>query len=575
MSGIAIYYLVLFLISVLCTCIYAFLWHKHFSVNFTLIFTIVPLANLGYVVRETSETLEGALFGQKLTYLGGCFLILFITFYVFDMCKISLPKYLMAGMILIDMLLYLFVLDIGRDHLFYRSVRLEKVGERFVLIKEYGPLHSLFHVLLIVYLLMGIVAMIYAFRKKDVSRRILWLLLVPEGITVFGFFGGKLIPGSVEVTPLGYVFAEIMYLLVAHFICLYDVADMAIDSITETGDTGFISFDRHLIYLGSDDTAKEIFEDLALLTIDRPLDRSEKLTELFRPWIEAFSEDPTKDKYYYKKGENVYLVDINDLYHNGNIAGFQLVISDDTKNQKYIELLDNYNARLAEEVKKKTADIVTMHNNLIRSMAKLVESRDNSTGGHIIRTSDVVELLMDEIMADREFVKKNGITEEFRKNLIKAAPLHDIGKIAVDDEILRKPGRFTEDEFEKMKQHAPEGAKVLKAILADTKDETFKKLAENVAHYHHERMDGSGYPEGLKAGEIPLEARIMAIADVYDALVSKRVYKESMPFDKADEIMMESMGKHFDKNLERFYVSARPKMEEYYRERAESNSMET
>ena len=105
---------------------------------------------------------------------------------------------------------------------------------------------------------------------------------------------------------------------------------------------------------------------------------------------------------------------------------------------------------------------------------------------------------------------------------------------------------------------------IVHEILKDTNDESFKIIAENVAHYHHERIDGSGYPDGLKGDDIPLEARIMAIADVYDALVSKRVYKESMSFEKANEIILEGMGKHFDKKLEKYYISARPKLEEYY-----------
>ena len=142
--------------------------------------------------------------------------------------------------------------------------------------------------------------------------------------------------------------------------------------------------------------------------------------------------------------------------------------------------------------------------------------------------------------------------------------MHDLGKIAVDDAVLRKPGRFTPEEFEKMKHHSVEGARVIHEILLKTDDDSFKRIAENVAHYHHERWDGSGYPDGLRGEEIPIEARIMAVADVYDALVSKRVYKDSMTFEQADSIILEGMGKHFDKNLERFYVSARPKIEEYY-----------
>ena len=190
----------------------------------------------------------------------------------------------------------------------------------------------------------------------------------------------------------------------------------------------------------------------------------------------------------------------------------------------------------------------------------MVESRDNSTGGHIKRTSECVRILIDEI-------KKEGtlsLSQEFCKDVVKAAPMHDLGKIAVDDEVLRKPGRFTPEEYEKMKNHAAEGARVIHEILAHTEDESFKIIAENVAHYHHERWDGSGYPKGLAGEEIPIEARIMAIADVYDALVSKRVYKEAFDFAKADAIIMEGMGTQFDLGLKTVYEKARPRLEEYY-----------
>ncbi len=171
-----------------------------------------------------------------------------------------------------------------------------------------------------------------------------------------------------------------------------------------------------------------------------------------------------------------------------------------------------------------------------------------------------VRILIDEMRKD----EKLDLNDEFCRDVIKAAPMHDLGKIAVDDEILRKPGRFTDEEFAKMKEHAAEGARIVHSILESTDDESFKVVAENVAHYHHERWDGSGYPEGLKGEQIPLEARIMAIADVYDALVSKRVYKDKMSLEKADSIIMEGMGKHFDKGLEKYYVAARPKLEKYY-----------
>ena len=142
--------------------------------------------------------------------------------------------------------------------------------------------------------------------------------------------------------------------------------------------------------------------------------------------------------------------------------------------------------------------------------------------------------------------------------------MHDLGKIAVDDSILRKPGKFTPEEYEKMKKHAAEGAVIVKKILDETNDKDFERIAVNVAHYHHEKWNGEGYPEHLKGTEIPLEARIMALADVFDALVSKRYYKDAYSYDDAFKIIEESIGSHFDPELGRIFLSVRPKLEELY-----------
>ena len=192
----------------------------------------------------------------------------------------------------------------------------------------------------------------------------------------------------------------------------------------------------------------------------------------------------------------------------------------------------------------------------------MIESRDNSTGGHIRRTSECIKIFVEQLMKPENNQWK--FTDSFCKNLIKAAPMHDLGKIAVDDVILRKPGKFEPEEYEQMKKHSAEGAKIVSQVLFNVDDEEFVQTAVNVAHYHHEKWNGKGYPEGLKEKEIPIEARIMAFADVFDALVSKRCYKESFTFDKAFEIIKNDLGNHFDPELGSVFIQCRSKLENYY-----------
>ena len=340
---------------------------------------------------------------------------------------------------------------------------------------------------------------------------------------------------------------------------LYNVADTLVDSLVQKGDVGFMSFDFKYNFLGSNETARKIFPELNDIKVDSIIINT-KLHDTIYTWLKKCNDENRVSDQNYQKDDRYYKIDVNYLYEGRQKRGYQLFITDDTKDQKYISLINNFNQQLSNEVEQKTKHIVEMTDSFLIGMATMVESRDNSTGGHIWRTSEGVRILTDEILKNNTL----GLSEGFIRRLIKAAPMHDLGKIAVDDAILRKPGRFTPEEFEEMKKHAPEGAKIVHKILEVIDDEEFKKIAENVAHYHHERMDGSGYPDGLKGEEIPIEARIMAIADVYDALVSKRVYKDKLSYEEADKIIMEGMGKQFDKKLEPFYVAAREKLEAYY-----------
>ena len=558
-----LYYDIAFFLSLSLTLVYAAMWHKHFNVHFTLIFTLIPISNLGYVIESHAGTLDGAVAGLKIIYLGGCFMVLFLLQSVLGMCHIKVPRNLDVAMLSVNNLLYLSVLTIGNSDIFYKSctMAVDGTGMTYITEKEYGLMHTVFFVVICLYFFISIAALIYCyFKKKSVSRKMIYLLLLPEIVVLLSYFIGQKLLNGLEIVPAAYIFAQVMYLRIVKRLCMYDVTDSAIDSLVQAGNTGFVSFDFRFNYLGSNGTARRIFPELDEVTVDKTVSSDLAIHDIFEEWLSCFVKDENNDKFYWKSGENTYLIDVNHLFDGKRKIGYQFLVTDDTKNQQYISLINRYNSDLKEEVEEKTAHIEEMHDKLILGMAVMVESRDNSTGGHIRRTSDCIRILIGKI-------RQTGVYElddEFCKRLIKAAPMHDLGKIAVDDKILRKPGRFEPEEFEQMKTHAAKGAELVDKILEGTDDDMFRSIAVNVAHYHHERMDGTGYPEGLSGSEIPLEARIMAIVDVYDALVSKRCYKESMPFDKAFAIIDEGMGTQFDPELRESFHLARPELEAYY-----------
>ena len=566
---IPIFYGGLFTLSLLCAAIYIYMWHKHFDVNFTMVFTLVPVSCLGYLLSSVAETLEGAVISQQIIYIGGIFLQLFIVLSIFNLCQFVIPRWVRTTLFALCASVYVSVLTIGHMDLFYKEVSFSIKGGIPVLTREYGFMHTFFYLLTCVFLLAGIIAIIYSWlKKKDVPRRVLLLLVIPDTVCVLFFFVWlKVFDSRVDLVPLGYVISEFVFLLIAYRVNLYDVSNTVIDSYVQEQKVGYISFDFNFRYLGSNNIAKELVPELSNTAVDetfgyKPAERK------IRHFLDSFKENPENNIFVYTvpdadgdtDRDRIYNVNANYLYDGTRRRGYIVTFIDDTTNKKYIRLLDTYNEKLQTEVAEKTRHIVEMHDNLIMSLAMMVESRDNSTGGHIKRTSEGVRILVDEI-------GKEGLlplSQEFCRDVIKAAPMHDLGKIAVDDAILKKPGRFTDEEFEKMKRHAAEGARVIHEILLNTDDESFKIIAENVANYHHERWDGSGYPEGLKGCQIPIEARIMAIADVYDALVSRRVYKEAFDFEKADRIIMEGMGTQFDPGLQSAYEHARPRLEQFY-----------
>lgn len=205
---------------------------------------------------------------------------------------------------------------------------------------------------------------------------------------------------------------------------------------------------------------------------------------------------------------------------------------------------------------------------IVTSFATLVESRDSSTGSHVKRTKSYVKIILDEIKTNSLY--SSIMTKDFEDKMMNAAPMHDIGKISIPDTILQKPGKLTDEEYSVMKKHSVLGGEIIQEIFKDMDDKEFLNIAYDVTRYHHEKWNGNGYPEGLVGKEIPFSARIMAIADVFDAISAKRCYRDAMPLDKCFAIIKEGKGVDFDPVLTDLFLNAKEKVEKVCKESQES-----
>lgn len=214
------------------------------------------------------------------------------------------------------------------------------------------------------------------------------------------------------------------------------------------------------------------------------------------------------------------------------IVGFQLVIRDITVRK-----------RLEKDLFESYKKVQSARNATILGLAKLAEYRDADTGAHLERIREYSKVLAEELARKPEYA--GYITDDYIDDIYNSSILHDIGKVGIPDSILMKPGKLNPEEFEAVKRHSALGGEALKEVESKIEGQSFLTLGKEIAYYHHEKWDGTGYPRGLKGEQIPLSARIVALADVYDALTSKRVYKEAFSHEEAKQIIVESRGTHF------------------------------
>lgn len=556
-------YLLTFIASVVMTG--WFLLRNKKTDNLYVIFCLLVIINsLGRYLLSISDNLGMALTANKLIYVGGCYCPLFIVLALRQLCGIRISKVITGGMTLFSTVMMGFVLTIGHSSIYYKDVQLAEGDGYHYLIKTYGPAHSAYVAMVLLYGLLIVYYLIYAIRRRShISVRTVSVISVMGMGVVIAYLLERLLKSKVSYVSLGYLAAAVCLVYLLERINIYDLTANIAVSVERLGEYGYIEFDRKYRYVNANSYAKELFPAIEEeWRIDAPVPVSDSyLYQEVVLWLKESSYEGSK------------MISVNGSYIQMSVrdimrgrkhkAGYLVELIDRTSEQNYLNAIENYNSNLQKEVERKTADIVHIKDMMVLGMATMVESRDNSTGGHIKRTSRVVEIFSDRLSG---CLDEFGISEEFLQMVIKAAPMHDLGKIAVPDSVLQKQGKFTDEEYEIMKRHSAEGARIVNDILKGVESEEFVRVAVNVAHYHHEKWNGQGYPTGIKGEEIPIEARIMALADVFDALVSKRCYKDAYSFDTAFGIIEESLGTQFDPKLGRVFLTCRKELEQFYRQ---------
>lgn len=529
-----------------------------------VLFSILVVVNcLGRYMLAAAQTLEMAIWANKFLYVGGCFAPLLIMMVLARLCNQRLPRWLIAGLAAYSALVTGLVMTIGRTGIYYKDVQLGHGNGYNYLIKTYGPLHILYPIMMLVYACIMVFYLVYGIRqRKYVSFRAVLTLSGTCFAVIAMYILERVLHSNISFLAVGYLIGIALLIKYYERLNIYDMSANVMNSIEKMKEYGYLVVDDKKRYINANDYLKELFPEIRGWMVEKEIPRSDSY--LFREVVQCLLRWDEKEKTArtIQVGDRFFQMEIRALSSpkKGNV-GYLVEFVDRTIEKKYYQTIEDYNGKLEEEVAEKTEHIMHMKDMLILGMADMVESRDQNTGGHIKRTSAVVNVFAARLRQDHE---QFHFEKEFLKQVEKAAPMHDLGKIAIDDVVLRKPGKYTDAEYAQMKRHPAEGAKIVENILHGVEDDSFVQVAKNIALYHHEKWDGKGYPTGLSGTDIPVEARIMALADVFDALVSKRCYKDAFTYDKAFSIIEESLGEHFDPELGEAFIACRPQLEELY-----------
>lgn len=542
--------------------------YENIDIHYWTLVVLIPIILLGYYLKTRVTTKEGAMVAFSFINIDGTIFLVVAIFNIMRFMNIVVkPVAKVIGYAAAFIHLAIIWLCFDND-LYYKDLYVIVGRSGNATKMSSGPLKFIHYIFLAVVLGVTVALLIYAYIKKDtISHKILntYSILITVGILIYVLELGLNMDFS--ILPVLYVFADVLIAIDYDTIHAHDISCLVSEQQKDNSIKGYVAIDLKKRFLSTNNAAFRYLPELVDQRVDEEFAGwADRLKDVFYKLIDEYEENGTTSTLFTEE-EMTCKCEISgfSIRRDGKARGYLFTVTDVTEEQRILKVMETYNDTLNSEVKKKTDNIIRIQSKVVIGLANMIENRDNNTGGHVKRTSDVIKYLVDEIRRQGIY----DISEQKATDIVRAAPMHDLGKISIDNTILCKPGRLTDEEFAIMKTHSPKSGEIVKLILEGVEEQHFVDTAFNVARFHHERWDGRGYPEGLIGEMTPVEARIMAVADVYDALVSKRCYKEAMSFEKADEIMREGMGSQFDPNMLPVFIACREKLEEYYKANSE------
>jgi len=548
-------------ISVLAISYIAFKNYENINTYYWTIAVLLPITILGYYLKTRVVSAESIKVIMCYIYLDSTIMPTVVIFSMLSVLGVKIKlweKFVGYGAAFAHMILIWACLD---NDLYYANVDVITSPNGNYTILTSGPLKVIHMIYLGLMLAVIIVVLIMGYLKKGSYSRKSHQIYTSVYIVA-------LILYSVErACKLNYSLLPAFYAMCSIFVAYdYDRAHMHdITSLISTqrtaGSKGYVAFDKKRRFVSCNERAYDFIPELRTQLVDAKLKEDNDTTWLINDLIESYDRCG-KASAKFNVGNITCSCEVNSFSvgNDGPAKGYIIDFRDSTKEQKMLDVMTSYSETLNADIEKITGHVVEIQQKIVVGMANIIENRDNNTGGHVKRTSDVIKIIVDEIVSQGEI----RVNSKMAADIVRAAPMHDLGKISIDSTILCKPGKLTDEEFEIMKTHSVKSGEMVHIILDGIEEQHFVDTAFNIAKHHHERWDGKGYPDGLAGAEIPLEARIMAIADVYDALVSERCYKKPMSFEQAQIIMCEGMGSQFDPGLEKVFLGCREKLEAYY-----------